>query len=70
MNDFARMVLTLSKDEFFALRDCAKREYRHPRDQARYILRSVLLGDAEPDGAVLTSEVSAPVCTSEPIFSP
>ena len=70
MSEYKRIYIPLGKDEFAALQRCAQSSYRHPRDQARYILRSVLLGDAEPDGAVLTSEVSAPVCTSEPIFSP
>lgn len=43
MNDFASMVVRFSKEEFFALRDIAQKEYRHPRDQARYILRRALL---------------------------
>jgi len=43
MEDFARMVVTLSKEEFYALKNRAKEEYRKPRDQARYLLRSALL---------------------------
>jgi hypothetical protein len=30
---------------FDALIVAAKRDYRHPREQARYLLRSALLGD-------------------------
>lgn len=70
MSEYRRIYVPLSKEEFIALQEKAQCSYRHPRDQARYILRSVLLGDAEPAGDVLTSEVIAPVCTPEPVYSP
>lgn len=40
----ARIQVPLSREEYLALYQAAEREYRHPRDQARAILRAVLLG--------------------------
>jgi hypothetical protein len=46
MNDrYTRITVPLSKDEFEALQTAAQIEYRHPREQARYLLRSLLLGE-------------------------
>ena len=42
MTHFTRITVPLGKDEFFALRENADREYRHPREQARYLLRLAL----------------------------
>lgn len=38
----------LSPQEFEALRNVSQSQLRHPREQARYILRSVLLGEQPP----------------------
>lgn len=46
---YTRITVPLSKDEFEALRDAASREYRHPREQARFILHQVLLGSGSVD---------------------
>lgn len=45
MNHRQSINIPLSADEVTALVSAAQREYRHPRDQARYILRQALLGD-------------------------
>ena len=42
MNEFTRITVPLSRSEFVALRDMAGSEYRHPREQARYLLRAAL----------------------------
>lgn len=42
MRDYTRITVALSKDEFTALRETAAKEYRHPREQARWLLRQVL----------------------------
>ena len=42
MRELTRVSIPLSKDEFFALQERAEKEYRHPRDQARYMLRAAL----------------------------
>ena len=42
LNDYTRITILLSRDEFTALREKAISEYRHPRDQARYLLRQTL----------------------------
>ena len=55
----ARMVLAgttkqirirLSNEAIAALRSLAAREYRDPRQQAEYILETVLLGQDDDDG--------------------
>ena len=38
-----RITVTLSKNEWDALRTRASAEYRNPRDEARYLLRNILL---------------------------
>lgn len=46
MNDrYTRITVPLSREEFEALRTAAQTDYRHPREQARYLLRGVLLGE-------------------------
>lgn len=46
MNDrYTRITVPLSKDEFQALQKSAQQDYRDPREQARYLLRSILLID-------------------------
>lgn len=40
-----KISVPIADDEFVALSSLANREMRHPREQARYILRSVLLSD-------------------------
>lgn len=46
MSDKYRAIyVPLSKDEFIALQQSAQGEGLHPRDQARYLLRSILLRD-------------------------
>lgn len=40
----SRIYIRLSQEEFDALYNAAARDYRRPADQARAILRSVLLG--------------------------
>lgn len=50
MNDrYTRITVPLSKDEFEALRTAAQTDYRHPREQARYLLRSILLGESSAE---------------------
>jgi len=39
---YTRITVPLSREELNALRDAADREYRHPRDQARYLVRQAL----------------------------
>ena len=58
MKPYTSIMLPLGKDEFNALRENADREYRHPRDQARYLLRCAL-GLSDPnkhESAVATSQ--------------
>lgn len=40
---YTRITVPLSQDEFEALRESAQQDYRHPREQARFLLRSLLL---------------------------
>ena len=42
MKAYTSIMLPLGKDEFDALRAASDREYRHPRDQARHLLRWAL----------------------------
>jgi hypothetical protein len=49
MNEFTRITVPLSRDEFFALRAAAGKEYRHPREQARWLLRQVLMQESGED---------------------
>jgi hypothetical protein len=47
-NGLARITLILTEEEFVALVQSAREDLRRPRDQARFILRQVLLGGNEP----------------------
>jgi hypothetical protein len=68
---YTRITVPLSREELNALRDAADREYRHPRDQARYLVRQALgLADKPPDagkhngaGTALGSSTGAAVTT-------
>lgn len=42
-----RVIIVLTEQEMERLHQSAKRDLRHPRDQARYILRSALLGQRD-----------------------
>lgn len=46
MERMTKMQIWLSYDEFEALRDRALNEFRHPRDEARRIIRRCLLGES------------------------
>lgn len=46
MKTYRRIYVPMSLDEFEALRQQAQRDTRPPRDQARHILRTALLGNA------------------------
>lgn len=48
MDKFRSIYLPLSKEEFIALQLQAISEKRHPRDEARMIIRRALLGDSGP----------------------
>ena len=41
-NQYTRITVPLSREEFDALAYAAGSGYRHPRDQARYLLRGAL----------------------------
>jgi hypothetical protein len=45
MNEYTRIYLPLSKDEFKALQERAIKECRHPKEQIRFMLRCALLND-------------------------
>lgn len=45
--EYARMTLVLTDDEMEALRRAARQGLRRPRDHARHIIRTVLLGEQE-----------------------
>lgn len=49
-----RITVPLSDDELHSLLEVAKREFRHPRDQARWLLRQAL-GLEEQSGAAETA---------------
>lgn len=57
MNErFTRIQVPLGRDEYAALLSAAMSDYRHPRDQARAILRAALLGGQEPNVIDLVPE--------------
>jgi plasmid stability protein len=71
MNQLTRITVPLSKEEFFALRNSAANQYRHPRDQARHILRMALLGEQksatnENTGAAAAKHTHAGILTVAP----
>jgi hypothetical protein len=43
LDPYTRITVPLSREEFIALSKAAQGELRHPRDHARFILRSFLL---------------------------
>lgn len=53
MTTVTRINIPLSADELQSLLEVAKREFRHPRDQARWLLRQAL-GLEEQSGAAET----------------
>lgn len=61
---YTRISVPLSQEEFAALTRLAQQDYRHPRDQARVILRSVLLGNSAP-----TNSKSAQLLTETGAFA-
>lgn len=44
MKTYRRIYVPMSLDEFEALQQMAERDTRPPRDQARFLLRQILLG--------------------------
>ncbi len=50
-----RINIPLNSDEFVALRQSAELQLRHPRDQARYLLRQAL-GLCDFDAAVIDGQ--------------
>jgi hypothetical protein len=50
MKRYTRITVPLGEDEHYALLKAAMSNYRHPRDQARMILRQVLIGQAKVEG--------------------
>lgn len=68
---YSRITVPLSREELNALREAADRDYRHPRDQARYLVRQALgLTDKPPSegkhngaGTALGSSTGAAVVT-------
>jgi plasmid stability protein len=51
---YARLNIPLSDMELQALRAAAQKDLRHPKDQARYLLRRALLGEQPPDPPAAT----------------
>lgn len=71
MNYHTRITVPLSRQEFEALYQAAIIDYRHPREQARFILRSVLLGEPitenkNPSTATLTERTANGFAVSQP----
>lgn len=52
-----KISIPLTHDEFIALSSAATRELRTPRDQARFLLRQILLG---PDATDPTPDATQP----------
>ena len=47
--NYSRITVSLSREELNALRAAADRDFRHPRDQARYLVRQALgLAESPP----------------------
>lgn len=55
--DYKRLTIPLPEPEFAALQKLAKRELRRPEDQARHILRTILLIESHENSKTATSEV-------------
>ena len=61
MRNYTRITVDLSQDEFTALRDAALKEYRHPREQARWLLRQLLVqgnGNAQSQPSTTNAEMA------------
>lgn len=54
----------MNDDEFVRLVQMANQEMRHPREQARYILRRVLFGESPPTDAQQQKTTSAKLETA------
>lgn len=59
MEELTKLQVWLSTSEWEALRSVAQRQYRHPREQARYIIRHALLGDADKSATDTTGTLTA-----------
>ena len=56
MLEHRRITVPLGKDEWDVLRQTADRDYRHPREQARYLLRIALGLPTEAPGPLAMNE--------------
>ena len=56
MNEVTRITIPVSPDEVAALRQAADRDFRHPRDQARFLLRYALGLATEAPGPLARNE--------------
>jgi hypothetical protein len=64
MSEFTKIYVPLSRDEFMALRESAQHELRDPRDQARYMLRSMLLQTNNQADSKSTTQTTLPTGTT------
>ena len=64
LNEFRRITVPLGRDEWERLREAAQSDYRHPREQARYLLRLMLFNDL-PDADRQKSESGAEVSEAQ-----
>ena len=64
MPEHRRLTVPLGKDEWDVLRQTADRDYRHPREQARYLLRVALGLPTEAPPALATKE-GAPLLAAQ-----
>lgn len=64
MDEYTRIYLPLSKAEFKALQDRARQDYRHPREQARFILRGALFGESIPSTDSAATNTTLPTGTA------
>ena len=64
MPEHRRITVPLGKDEWDVLSQTADRDYRHPREQARYLLR-VALGLPTETPGLLTRNESAPLLAAQ-----
>ena len=68
MTEVTRITIPVSADEVAALRQAADRDFRHPRDQARFLLRYALGLPTETPPALARNEgaqlLSIPVASS------
>ena len=64
MPEHRRLTVPLGKDEWDVLRQTADRDYRHPREQARYLLRVALGLPTEAPGPLARNE-GAPLLAAQ-----